>query len=54
MMNITDLKLDDNPLTQMALAVMAGNALWLAQWAWSMQAYRMAAYAWGYPRNLRQ
>lgn len=41
--------IDDNPLTRMALGVMAINATWFAYWAWTMDAYKMGIHAWGYP-----
>ena len=51
-MNSIDLSGDD-PLTNMAMAVMWYNSLWFAYWGWSMDAYKIATYAWDYPQNLR-
>jgi len=48
-MNFTDHKLDDNPLTRMALAVVAANAMWFLGWGWAMEACKLGVHAWGYP-----
>lgn len=41
--------IDDNPLTRMALGVVAMNASWFALWAWTMDAYKLGIHSWGYP-----
>jgi len=49
-MNFTEQTLNDSPLHRMALAVLAGNAVWFATWGWAMEAYKLGVHAWGYPR----
>jgi hypothetical protein len=50
MMNFTDLELDDSPLTRMALAVMAANAMWFLGWGWAMDSYQLGMNAWAWPQ----